>query len=115
MTPPSATRFRALLEKRSDADTSPFEWGGERGIRGLQEVGGLHTDLCLADARFRGVSRALLAALERRAAERGNSQCTLASTATARRFDRANGYLESGPARGDFGTRSGFPMHKALK
>src|SRR5258708_6971260 len=29
MTPPSATRFRAKLEKRSDADTSPYEWGGK--------------------------------------------------------------------------------------
>src|SRR5260370_13104290 len=28
MTPPSATRFRAKLEKRSDADTSPADWGG---------------------------------------------------------------------------------------
>jgi hypothetical protein len=30
MTPPSATRFRAELENRSDADTSPYEWGGRR-------------------------------------------------------------------------------------
>src|SRR5258707_9571638 len=28
MTPPSSTRFRAPLENRSDADTSPYEWGG---------------------------------------------------------------------------------------
>jgi GNAT superfamily N-acetyltransferase len=64
------------------------------------------------DARFRGVSRALLAALERRAVERGNAHRTLASTATARRFYLANGYVETGPPRGNFGTQSGFPMRK---
>ena len=32
------------------------------------------------DARFRGVSRALLRALEARAIERGNARCTLTST-----------------------------------
>ncbi len=69
----------------------------------------------LPDARFRGVSRALLAALERRAAERGNGACTLTSTATARRFYLANGYEETGAARGNFGTQSGFPMRRALK
>jgi ribosomal protein S18 acetylase RimI-like enzyme len=38
------------------------------------------------DARFRGVSRAMLRALEVRAIERGNSRCTLLSTETARRL-----------------------------
>lgn len=38
------------------------------------------------DARFRGVSTTLLAALERRAIELGNSKLPLESTATARPF-----------------------------
>ena len=38
------------------------------------------------EARFRGVSRALLKALEARAAERGNARCRLTSTETAHRF-----------------------------
>jgi GNAT superfamily N-acetyltransferase len=67
------------------------------------------------DARFRGVSRALLGALEKRALERGNRQCRLTSTATARRFYLANGYVETGPPRHNFGTTSGFPMQKVLK
>ena len=50
------------------------------------------------DARFRGISRALLGALETRAAERGNNRCTLHSTLAARRFYRAAGYTEDGPA-----------------
>lgn len=66
------------------------------------------------DARFRGVSRALLAALEARAADRGNSTCTLISTETARRFYRANGYAETGPPCGQFGTGAGYPMAKQV-
>ena len=44
------------------------------------------------DARFQGVSKALLAALERTAAELGLKQCRLESTKTARRFYEAAGY-----------------------
>jgi predicted GNAT family acetyltransferase len=66
------------------------------------------------DARFRGVSCALLGALEARAAERGNTRCTLTSTETARRFYLANGYVESGPPVGKFGTSASYPMSKVL-
>ncbi len=64
------------------------------------------------DARFRGVSRALLAALEARAMARGNSRVRLLSTETARRFYRAAGYVEAGAAQGKFGTTSSYPMAK---
>src|SRR5882757_9651615 len=50
------------------------------------------------DARFRGVSTALLGALEKRAIELGNGECQLESTETARRFYLARGYVEQGPA-----------------
>ena len=66
------------------------------------------------DARFRGVSRTLLAALEIRAAERGAGQCRLESTETAHRFYRANGYVEVGPPTGKFGMSSGYRMAKSL-
>ena len=66
------------------------------------------------DARFCGVSRALLGALEARAVERGNARCVLFSTETARRFYHANGYVEDGPPTGEFGTVSGYPMSKSL-
>ena len=45
------------------------------------------------DARFRGVSKALLMALELRAADRGCQSFTLFSTETARRFYLAAGYI----------------------
>ncbi len=65
-------------------------------------------------ARFRGASRALLAALEKRAAERGNARCTLKSTETAHRFYRDAGYADDEPPSGEFGTRSGYPMSKDI-
>lgn len=66
------------------------------------------------DARFRGVSSALLSALEHRARERGNATCELESTETARLFYLARGYSENGPARAKFGTAGGYPMTKRL-
>jgi GNAT superfamily N-acetyltransferase len=66
------------------------------------------------DARFRGVSRALLAALETRAVERGNKRCTLLSTETAHSFYRSAGYVVDGPRQGKFGTTSSYPMSKQL-
>ncbi len=66
------------------------------------------------DARFRGVSRALLAALESRAAERGAWQCRLESTETAHRFYRRAGYVEDGSPNEKFGMASGYRMTKVL-
>ena len=81
----------------------------------VRDSGEITLNYVSPDYRFMGVSRALLAALEKRAIERGNDRCTLTSTATARRFYLANGYLETGAARGNFGTQAGFPMAKPLK
>jgi len=66
------------------------------------------------DARFRGASHALLAAMEARAADRGAARCTLISTETARRFYRARGYQETGAPERKFGMDSGYPMAKVL-
>ena len=67
------------------------------------------------DARFRGVSRAMLGALEARAIAHGNGRCTLYSTETAFRFYRSSGYVQDGPSQGEFGTSSSYPMSKRLK
>jgi GNAT superfamily N-acetyltransferase len=64
------------------------------------------------DARFRGISRAMLAALEVRASERGNTTCVLLSTEIARRFYETAGYIHTGPATAKFGARGGYPMAK---
>jgi GNAT superfamily N-acetyltransferase len=65
------------------------------------------------DARFRGISRAMLKALEECARERGNAHVTLTSTGTARRFYRAAGYVEEAPAPFKFGMPD-YPMSKTL-
>ena len=66
-------------------------------------------------ARFRGLSRALLPALEARAAERGNTLCQLHSTETAHRFYLANGYVDVGAPIRKFGMNSGYPMSKRIE
>ena len=65
------------------------------------------------DARFRGISRAMLKALEERARERGNASVRLTSTGTARRFYRAAGYTDDAPAPFKFGMPD-YPMSKTL-
>jgi GNAT superfamily N-acetyltransferase len=66
------------------------------------------------DARFRGVSRAMLGALELRAIQQGNVRCTLTSTKTALGFYHACGYVEDGSAEGRFGTQAEYTMSKSL-
>ena len=64
------------------------------------------------DARFKGVSRALLAQLEATAHELGNDSCHLQSTETARRFYLACGYEQVGMAQRKHGTTGSYPMLK---
>ena len=89
------------------------EAGNILGVGSVTDVGQITLNYVSPDARFRGVSRALLRALEARALERGNARCTLTSTETARRFYRANGYAEDGLPVTNFGT-NGYPMSKVL-
>jgi GNAT superfamily N-acetyltransferase len=78
------------------------------------ESGAVVLNYVLPDFRFRGVSKALLAALEDYLAEAGNTASVLNSTATAVRFYREAGYVEAGPhgiPQGEDGERR---MHKVL-
>jgi GNAT superfamily N-acetyltransferase len=90
------------------------EGGNILAVGSVTDAGQITLNHVSPDARFRGVSRALLGALEARALERGNTRCTLTSTATARRFYLANVYVEDGLPVGNFGTSSGCPMSKLL-
>jgi GNAT superfamily N-acetyltransferase len=91
-----------------------IEDGNIVAVGSITDAGNIGLNYVSPDARFRGVSRGLLGALEARAVERGNTRCTLTSTETARRFCRANGYAEDGLQVGNFGTSSGYPMSKVL-
>jgi GNAT superfamily N-acetyltransferase len=83
-------------------------------VGSVTNAGDINLNYVSPDARFRGVSRALLGALEARAIERGNVRCRLTSTETARRFYHANGYAEDGFPAGKFGMRASYPMSKPL-
>jgi GNAT superfamily N-acetyltransferase len=62
------------------------------GVAGLSSAGRVTLNYVAPEARYRGVSDALLRALEHKAAQLGCMSCTLESTKTARRFYAARGY-----------------------
>jgi GNAT superfamily N-acetyltransferase len=82
-------------------------------VGSVTDVGTIGLNYVAPEARFRGLSKALLRALERRAGDRGNASCTLTSTETAHRFYLSAGYADRGPPNATFGMRS-YPMAKAL-
>jgi len=84
-------------------------------VGGVRDTGEITLNYVAPSARFRGLSTALLAALEARAAQRGASCITLLSTETAHRFYLARGYRDEGPSVGKFGTAASYPMIKPLR
>ena len=84
------------------------------GVGSVMDAGRITLNYVSPDARFRGVSRALLSALEARAMQRGNSRCTLTSSETAHRFYQSAGYVDEGVPTGKFGTTTGYPMSKEI-
>lgn len=90
---------------------------GERvvAVGSVTDDGQITLNYVSPDARFRGISKSLLAALEHRAASRGCVSCTLNSTETARRFYLAQGYMEIGETIAHLGLISGYPMSKPLR
>jgi GNAT superfamily N-acetyltransferase len=106
--------FAAWIAQPGNSILVAVDGGDILAVGAVTDTGEITLNYVSPDARFRGVSRALLGALEVRAVARGNMRCTLTSTETARRFYRANGYAEDGPPTGHFGTGSGYPMSKLL-
>ena|SRR5579871_4243767 len=106
--------FRRWLGQRGQSYLLAEEDGAVLAVGGVEDGGEILLNYVSPDARFRGVSRAMLRALEARAAARGAIRCTLASTVTARRFYLEAGYVEDGGASGAFGMQSGFRMTKPL-
>jgi len=83
-------------------------------VGGVADTGEITMNYVAPNARFRGVSAALMAALEARAVRRGALRATLLSTETAHRFYLSRGYRDVGPRQGKFGTSASYPMAKAL-
>jgi GNAT superfamily N-acetyltransferase len=102
-----------VVQKRSSLLLA-VEGDAVLGVGSVTDAGEITLNYVAPVARFRGVSRALLKALEARAVERGNSRCTLTSTETAHRFYQSAGYRDDGAPTGKFGTSSGYPMSKEI-
>ncbi len=66
------------------------------GVGLVTDAGEIDLNYVALEARFRGVSREIMSALETRARQRGNTKCTLTSTETARRFYLSGGYTQEG-------------------
>lgn len=90
------------------------EGGAVLGVGGVKDSGEITLNYVAPAARFRGVSSALLTALEARAAARGNTRCTLLSTETAHRFYLSRGYRDDGAPQRKFGTNSSYPMFRRI-
>lgn len=66
------------------------------------------------EARFRGISKALLRFIEDEARRAGVRQITLESTSTARRFYERCGFVTSGDPAPGFGIAHAYPMAKRV-
>ena len=105
--------FCSWLEQGDNSLFVAVEGDVVLGVGSVTDAGRIGLNYVSPEARFQGVSRALLHALEQRAAQRGNTKVTLESTETARRFYLSNGYTEIGKPIEAFGTTS-YPMSKVL-
>ena len=106
--------LRAWIARPDASLLVAVEDGAILAVGMVSDAGEILLNYVSPSARFRGVSRALLKALEARARERGAAIATLESTETARRFYLSNGYVVTGAATGKFGMRSGYRVSKAL-
>ena len=84
------------------------------GVGAVTSSGEITLNYVSPDARFRGVSKAILNQLEARALELGNNTCALTSTETARRFYLSAGYVQFGPSEPSIGKGSSYRMVKQL-
>jgi GNAT superfamily N-acetyltransferase len=105
--------FRGWIEQPDNSLLVAVGNGDILGVGSVTDAGEITLNYVSPDARFRGVSKALLMALEKRAAARGCAACLLRSSQTARRFYLSNGYVETDQS-GDQRTRRGHPMMKHL-
>src|SRR6266446_2224392 len=91
------------------------EDGAILGVAAIDNSGEITLNYVSPDARFRGVSKALISRLEARALELGARRVTLESTATARGFYLSACYEELGPPTLSFlGKGLCYPMGKQL-
>ena len=84
------------------------------GVAYLAKSGEVQLNYVSPDARYRGVSSALIAALEAEAVKWGLTRLTLKSTVTAHRFYLERGYRDAGSPETGRSRSNIFTMAKAL-
>lgn len=84
------------------------------GVAAMQVTGRISLNYVSPDARFRGVSKALLRQLEREARRLRLEACNLESTRTALAFYRGMGYTDVGDPVQGFGVSVCYLMRKRL-
>lgn len=82
-------------------------------VGAVSSQGGITLNYVAPWARFRGVSRAMLVALEADLKAAGYAEAWLESTATAREFYAAAGWIADGPQAAGRQV-NGYPMRKRL-
>jgi GNAT superfamily N-acetyltransferase len=73
------------------------ENGAIVGVGAVTDQGEVTLNYVSPDARFKGVSKAILNRIELEVLALGNATCALTSTETARRFYQSAGYIQEGP------------------
>lgn len=105
--------FRTWIKQPGNSLLVAVGNGDILAVGSVTDAGEIALNYVSPDARLCGVSKAMLLALEERAASRGCTTCTLRSSETARRFYLSNGYVEIDESPGQ-GARRGHPMVKHL-
>jgi len=83
-------------------------------VGAMKESGEITLNYVSPDARFRGVSKAMMAALESEGRRPGLAECFLTSTDTAHAFYLALGYRDDGSEISVFTSRPAHRMRKQL-
>lgn len=89
--------------------------GAILGVGLLSTAGEIKLNYVSPDARFRGVSSALIDAMEMEARKLGLERVVLNSTATAHRFYQARGFKDEGPPQTGRLKDNIYPMAKILE
>lgn len=88
--------------------------GAILGVGLLSKAGEIRLNYVSPDARFQGVSSALIDAMENEARKLGLDRVNLNSTATAHRFYQARGFTDEGPPQTGRLKDNIYPMTKRL-
>ncbi|WP_052751754.1 GNAT family N-acetyltransferase [Neorhizobium galegae] len=110
----TAENFRRWLNVPDQTLLVAEHHGAICSVGGATESGEITLNYILPDARFRGLSKAMVIALEQILLNRGNLLVRLTSTQTAQRFFHSMGYQDAGPPV-FWGRLPGYPMEKILQ